>query len=96
MIDDAKHLILICGPTELGVPLGDVILETTNSNRVVLTNESDSIESVNTCLLHCATLMQNDVRRIVVANQFTTEDSLIPYREMSERYKYQVHTVTVS
>lgn len=90
--------------------LGDVILQTTQSNNQDVLSADNFFnddkgnynfdvtklkEAHNWCQQKCAERMKLEFSKIVVANTFTQEWEMAPYFEMADRYKYRIHTVIV-
>lgn len=90
--------------------LGDVILQTTQSNNQDVLSADNFFnddkgnynfdvtklkEAHNWCQQKCAERMKLEFSKIVVANTFTQDWEMAPYFEMADRYKYRIHTVIV-
>jgi len=90
--------------------LGDVILQTTQSNNQDVLSADNFFnddkgnynfdatklkEAHNWCQQKCAERMKLQFSKIVVANTFTQEWEMAPYFEMADRYKYRIHSVIV-
>jgi predicted kinase len=90
--------------------LGDIILQTTQSNNQDVLSADNFFnddkgnynfdvtklkEAHNWCQQKCAERMKLEFSKIVVANTFTQDWEMAPYFEMADRYKYRIHTVIV-